>query len=78
MTDAKTKLSARQRTAVSRRAALKGIGAAGLATAATQLAPGAVRAQVAGRRGLVRRLRQGSGLLICGHGATLALARRPA
>lgn len=39
---------------------------------------GAVRAQVAGRGGLVRRLRQGSGLLICGLGATLALARRPA
>ena len=39
---------------------------------------GAVRAQVAGRGGLVRRLRQGSGLLICGLGAALALARRPA
>jgi threonine/homoserine/homoserine lactone efflux protein len=30
------------------------------------------------RPGLVRRLREGSGLVICGLGASLALARRPA
>lgn len=39
---------------------------------------GAVRGQMARRATLLRRLRQGSGLMICGLGATLALARRPA
>jgi threonine/homoserine/homoserine lactone efflux protein len=39
---------------------------------------GAVRGQLAQRGPLLRRLRQGSGLMICGLGATLALARRPA
>lgn len=39
---------------------------------------GAIRGQMARRSTLLRRLRQGSGLLICGLGATLALARRPA
>jgi branched-chain amino acid transport system substrate-binding protein len=43
MTDAKTKLTALKRAAISRRTALKGAGAAGLATAAVQLAPGFVR-----------------------------------
>jgi len=43
MTDAKTKPPAPRRIAVSRRSALKGLGAAGLATTAMQLAPGAVR-----------------------------------
>jgi threonine/homoserine/homoserine lactone efflux protein len=39
---------------------------------------GAVRGPLARRGMLLRRLRQGSGLMICGLGATLALARRPA
>jgi len=39
---------------------------------------GAVREQMARRSTLLRRLRQGSGLLICGLATTLALARRPA
>jgi branched-chain amino acid transport system substrate-binding protein len=43
MNDAKTKLAALRRTAVSRRTALQGLGAAGLATTAAQLAPGAMR-----------------------------------
>jgi hypothetical protein len=37
----------------------------------------AVRGQMTQRTTLLRRLRQGSGLMICGLGATLALARRP-
>jgi branched-chain amino acid transport system substrate-binding protein len=43
MKDSRKKLTALKRSAVSRRTALKGLGAAGLATAATQLAPGFVR-----------------------------------
>jgi threonine/homoserine/homoserine lactone efflux protein len=42
------------------------------------LLAGTVRGQLARRGKLLRRLRQGSGLMICGLGATLALARRPA
>jgi threonine/homoserine/homoserine lactone efflux protein len=37
-----------------------------------------VRASVVGRPLLIRRLREGSGLVMCGLGATLAVARRPA
>ena len=43
MTDARKTPTAPRRAAVSRRTALKGVGAAGLATAAVQLAPGFVR-----------------------------------
>ena len=43
MKDAKKSLTTPRRLAVSRRTALKGLGAAGVATAAAQLSPGAVR-----------------------------------
>lgn len=41
-------------------------------------AAGSVRAGVAARPGLLRRLRQGSGAMMCTLGAALAFARRPA
>ena len=37
-----------------------------------------VRASLIGRPLLIRRLREGSGMVLCGLGATLAVARRPA
>jgi len=37
-----------------------------------------VRASLIGRPLLIRRLREGSGMMLCGLGATLAVARRPA
>ena len=37
-----------------------------------------VRASLIGRPLLIRRLREGSGVVLCGLGATLAVARRPA
>ena len=37
-----------------------------------------VRGSLLGRPRLIRRLREGSGMVLCGLGATLALARRPA
>jgi threonine/homoserine/homoserine lactone efflux protein len=48
-----------------------------LADVIVVIAASAVRRNITGRPGLLRRLRQGSGLFMAGLGVSLALARRP-
>jgi threonine/homoserine/homoserine lactone efflux protein len=49
-----------------------------LADVIVVMAASRVRSTVTARPALLRRLRQGSGLMIAGLGVSLALARRPA